>query len=89
LARKRARAAERADGFGGLGAIDNLSPTYQNFALHNVALAGDTTIGHTTAYCQAVEGLSGCKPPLRAQANLIWGSVTVRPPVGGDAGSAT
>jgi Ni,Fe-hydrogenase III large subunit len=31
-------------------------------------LAGDTTIGHTTAYCQVVEGLSGCQPPLRAQA---------------------
>jgi Ni,Fe-hydrogenase III large subunit len=31
-------------------------------------LAGDTTIGHTTAYCQAVEGLAGCQPPLRAQA---------------------
>ena len=24
-------------------------------------LAGDTTIGHTTAYCQAVEALSGCQ----------------------------
>jgi Ni,Fe-hydrogenase III large subunit len=31
-------------------------------------LAGDTTIGHATAYCQAVEGLAGCQPPLRAQA---------------------
>lgn len=30
-------------------------------------LAGDTTIGHTTAYCQAVEGLAGCQPSLRAQ----------------------
>jgi len=31
-------------------------------------LAGDTTIGHTSAYCQAVEGLSGSHAPARAQA---------------------
>ena len=31
-------------------------------------LAGDTTIGHATAYCQAVEALSNCQPPARAQA---------------------
>lgn len=31
-------------------------------------LAGDTTIGHTTAYCQIIEGLSGSEPSLRAQA---------------------
>jgi Ni,Fe-hydrogenase III large subunit/Ni,Fe-hydrogenase III component G len=30
--------------------------------------AGDTTIGHAAAYCQAVEALSGVKPPPRAQA---------------------
>ena len=30
-------------------------------------LAGDTTIGHTTAYCQALEGLAGYQPSLRAQ----------------------
>ncbi len=30
-------------------------------------LAGDTTVGHATAYCQAVEALAGCKPPARAQ----------------------
>jgi Ni,Fe-hydrogenase III large subunit len=30
-------------------------------------LAGDTTAGHTMAYCQAVEGLAGCKVPSRAQ----------------------
>ena len=30
-------------------------------------LAGDTTVGHTMAYCQAVEGLAGCKVPSRAQ----------------------
>lgn len=31
-------------------------------------LAGDTTIGHATAYCQAVEALSSCQVPFRAQA---------------------
>ena len=30
-------------------------------------LAGDTTIGHATAYCQAVEALAGCSVPPRAQ----------------------
>ncbi len=30
-------------------------------------LAGDTTIGHTKAYCLAVEGLAKCKVPIRAQ----------------------
>jgi Ni,Fe-hydrogenase III large subunit len=30
-------------------------------------LAGDTTIGHTTAYCQAVEALAGCPVPIRAE----------------------
>jgi Ni,Fe-hydrogenase III large subunit len=29
-------------------------------------LAGDTTVGHTTAYCQIVEALSGCPVPARA-----------------------
>jgi len=31
-------------------------------------LAGDTTIGHATAYCQVVEALANCQPPARAQA---------------------
>ncbi len=31
-------------------------------------LAGDTTVGHSTAYCQAVEALSGCRPSAHAQA---------------------
>jgi len=31
-------------------------------------LAGDTTIGHSLAYAQAVEALSGCRPSARAQA---------------------
>jgi hypothetical protein len=30
-------------------------------------LAGDTTIGHSTAYCQLMEGLAGCNIPPRAQ----------------------
>jgi Ni,Fe-hydrogenase III large subunit len=31
-------------------------------------LAGDTTIGHSLAYCQALEGLAGCPVPPRAHA---------------------
>jgi Ni,Fe-hydrogenase III large subunit len=31
-------------------------------------LAGDTTIGHATAYCQAIEALAGVRPPPRALA---------------------
>ena len=31
-------------------------------------LAGDTTIGHATAYAQAMEALAGCMAPPRAQA---------------------
>jgi Ni,Fe-hydrogenase III large subunit len=31
-------------------------------------LAGDTTIGHTLAYCQNLESLAGCSVPARAQA---------------------
>jgi Ni,Fe-hydrogenase III large subunit len=30
-------------------------------------LAGDTSVGHATAYCQAVEALAGCPVPLRAE----------------------
>ena len=30
-------------------------------------LAGDTTVGHCTAYCQVVEALSRCQKPPRAQ----------------------
>ncbi len=36
--------------------------------IHYMAtLAGDTTIGHTTAYCQLIEGLAGVEPSPRAQ----------------------
>ncbi len=30
-------------------------------------LAGDTTIGHALAYCEAVEALSDVRAPARAQ----------------------
>ncbi|MBI4564217.1 MAG: hydrogenase [Planctomycetes bacterium] len=30
-------------------------------------LAGDTTVGHATAYCELVESLAGARAPLRAQ----------------------
>src|SRR5262249_28503520 len=30
-------------------------------------LAGDTSVGHATAYCQALEALAGCQVPARAQ----------------------
>src|SRR4029079_13195200 len=32
------------------------------------AIAGDTTVGHATAYCQAMEALTGCQVPIRAEA---------------------
>jgi Ni,Fe-hydrogenase III large subunit len=35
---------------------------------HMETLAGDTTIGHAVAYCQAVEALAGCAVPARARA---------------------
>ena len=36
--------------------------------LHTLeTVAGDTSIGHATAYCQAVEALAGCRVPLRAE----------------------
>jgi len=31
-------------------------------------VAGDTTVGHTTAYCQLIEGAGGCDVPPRAMA---------------------
>jgi len=36
--------------------------------LHTLeTIAGDTTIGHATAYCQAVESLGECQTPIRAE----------------------
>jgi Ni,Fe-hydrogenase III large subunit len=32
------------------------------------AVAGDTSVGHATAYCQAMEALGGCQVPIRADA---------------------
>jgi Ni,Fe-hydrogenase III large subunit len=32
------------------------------------ALAGDTSVGHATAYCEGVEALAGCQVPIRAEA---------------------
>jgi Ni,Fe-hydrogenase III large subunit len=32
------------------------------------ALAGDTSIGHATAYCQTVEALASCQVPIQAEA---------------------
>jgi Ni,Fe-hydrogenase III large subunit len=34
---------------------------------HMETLAGDTSIGHATAYCQALEALAGCRVPARAE----------------------
>jgi Ni,Fe-hydrogenase III large subunit len=37
-------------------------------AIHYMeTLAGDTSVGHATAYCQAVEALAGCRVPARAE----------------------
>jgi Ni,Fe-hydrogenase III large subunit len=30
-------------------------------------LAGDTSVGHATAYCQSLEALAGCRVPVRAE----------------------
>jgi Ni,Fe-hydrogenase III large subunit len=36
--------------------------------LHTMeTLAGDTSVGHATAYCQALEALAGCQVPIRAE----------------------
>jgi Ni,Fe-hydrogenase III large subunit len=32
------------------------------------ALAGDTSVGHATAYCEAVEALAACQVPIRGEA---------------------
>jgi Ni,Fe-hydrogenase III large subunit len=31
-------------------------------------VAGDTSVGHATAYCQVLEALTGCQAPIRAEA---------------------
>jgi len=45
-----------------LGGPDRRSITYAE------TLAGDTTIGHATAYCEAIEALAGTDVPARASA---------------------
>lgn len=45
-----------------IGGPDKHTPHYME------TLAGDTTIGHTIAYCEAVEALAGASVPMRAQA---------------------
>jgi Ni,Fe-hydrogenase III large subunit len=45
--------------------IDGPGPRAVHYA---ETLAGDTTIGHATAYCQVVEALAGARVPARAQA---------------------
>ncbi|MBF0532239.1 MAG: hydrogenase [Candidatus Omnitrophica bacterium] len=37
-------------------------------ALLSESIAGDTVVGHSTAFCEVVESLSGCLIPARAQA---------------------
>jgi Ni,Fe-hydrogenase III large subunit len=44
-------------------------------SLHTLeTVAGDTTIGHATAYCQAVEALAGCRAPPRSE---VWRGVAL------------
>ncbi len=45
-----------------IGGPGKITPHYME------TLAGDTTIGHSLTYAQAVEALSGCRPSARAQA---------------------
>ncbi|HXG09678.1 MAG TPA: NADH-quinone oxidoreductase subunit C [Gemmataceae bacterium] len=42
-------------------------PTKRTMHLMEV-VAGDTSVGHATAYCQVVEALGGCQVPIRAEA---------------------
>jgi Ni,Fe-hydrogenase III large subunit len=36
--------------------------------IHTIqTVAGDTSVGHATAYCQAMEALAGCRVPIRAE----------------------
>lgn len=41
---------------------------FRQAALLSESIAGDTSIGHSTAFCEVVESLAGCKVPLKAQA---------------------
>jgi len=37
-------------------------------ALLSESIAGDTSIGHSTAFCEVMESLAGCNVPIKAQA---------------------
>ena len=43
-------------------------------------LAGDTSVGHATAYCQALEALAACRVPARAQAIRLFDHLRDRLP---------
>jgi Ni,Fe-hydrogenase III large subunit len=50
------------------GAERTLSGGPNKRTIHTIeTVAGDTSIGHATAYCQAVEALAGCQVPIRAE----------------------
>jgi len=50
------------------GAEHSLAGGPDKRTIHTMeTVAGDTTIGHATAYCLAVEALSGCRVPARAE----------------------
>jgi Ni,Fe-hydrogenase III large subunit len=55
------RGVERA-----MRSVDPKGPTGSRAIHYMETLAGDTTIGHASAYCQLVEGLAGANVPLRA-----------------------
>jgi Ni,Fe-hydrogenase III large subunit len=50
------------------GAEQSLAGGPTKRTLHTIeTVAGDTSIGHATAYCQVIEALTGCQPPIRAE----------------------
>ena len=40
---------------------------FKRGVLLSESIAGDTSIGHSTAYCEVIESLAGCTVPLKAQ----------------------
>jgi len=49
------------------GIETQMTKASKNRAIHYVeTAAGDTTIGHTMAYCSAIEALTGCSVPAKA-----------------------
>lgn len=50
------------------GAERTLAGGPDKHTIHTIeTLAGDTSVGHATAYCQAVEALAGCRVPASAE----------------------